>query len=188
MSNSLRPHGLQHARRPCSSPNPKACSNSCPSSWWCYPTIILCCPLLLPPSIFPSIRVFSNESFLHIKLTQYWSVSFSISPPNEYSELITFRIEWFDLLAVQDTLTSLLQHHSLKASILLRSAFCMIQLSHPYTTTRKIKCNSPGQNTGVGSLSPFSRGSSQPRNWTQVSLITGGFFISWGKREDHNFN
>ena len=97
----------------------------------------LCHPLLLPPSIFPSIRVFFNESVLHIRWPKYWSFSFSISPSNEYSELISFRIDWFDLLAVQGTLKSLLQHHSSKASILRHSAFFIVQLSHPYMTTRK---------------------------------------------------
>ena len=99
--------------------------------------LILCCPLLLLPSIFPSIRVFSNESALHISWPKYWGFSFSISPSNEYSGLIFFRIVWLDLLAVQGTLKSLLQHHSLKASILQRSAFFMVQLSHPYMTTGK---------------------------------------------------
>ena len=99
--------------------------------------LILCCPLLLLPSIFPSIRVFSNESVLHIRWPKYWSFSFSISPSNEYSGLISFRIDWFDLLAVQGTLKSLLQHHSSKASILQHSAFHMIQLSHPNRTTGK---------------------------------------------------
>ena len=99
--------------------------------------LILCCPLLLPPSIFPSIRVFSNESALHTKWPQYWSFSFSISPSNEYSELISFRIDWFDHLAVQGTLKTLLQHHSSKAPILQCSAFFTVQLSHPYMTTGK---------------------------------------------------
>ena len=94
-------------------------------------------PLLLLPSIFPRIRVFSNESALHIRCPKYWSFSFSISPSNEYSGLISFRIDWLDLLAVQGTLKSLLQHHSSKASILLRSAFFTVQLSHPYATTGK---------------------------------------------------
>ena len=97
--------------------------------------LILCCPLLLLPSIFPSIRVFSNESVLHIRCPKYWSISFSISPSNEYSELISFRIDWFDLIAVQGTLKSLLQHHSSKASILQQSSFFTVQLSHPYVTT-----------------------------------------------------
>ena len=100
--------------------------------------LILCCPLLLPPSIFPSIRIFSNESVLHIRWPKYWSFSFSISPSNEYSGLISFRMDWSDLLAVQGTLKSLLQHHSSKASILLHSAFFMVQLSYPYMTSGKI--------------------------------------------------
>ena len=99
--------------------------------------LILCRPLLLPPLIFPSIRVFSNESVLHIRWLKYWSFSFSISPSNEYSGLISFRIDWLDLLAVQRTLKSFLQHHSRKASILWRSAFFTVQLSHPYKTTGK---------------------------------------------------
>ena len=100
--------------------------------------LILCCPLLLPPIIFPSIWVFSSESVLPIRWPKYWNFSFSISPSNEYSGLISFRIDWFDLLALQGTLKSLLQHHSSKASILLLSAFLMVQLSHPYMTTGEI--------------------------------------------------
>ena len=99
--------------------------------------LILCCPLLLLPSIFPSIRVFSSELAVHIKWPKYWNFSFSISLSNEYSGLISFRIDCFDLLAVQGTLKSLLQHHSSKASILRRSAFFMVLLSHPYMTTGK---------------------------------------------------
>ena len=99
--------------------------------------LILCHPLLLQPSIFPSIRIFSSESVLHIRWPMYWSFSFGISPSNEYSGLISFRIDWFDLLAVQGTLKSLLQHHSSKASVLWCSAFFIIQLSHPYMTTGK---------------------------------------------------
>ena len=99
--------------------------------------LIFCRPLLFPPSIFPSIRSFSNESVLRIRWPKYWSFSFSISPSNEYSELISFRIDWFDLLAVQGTLKSLLQHHSLKASILHCSAFFIVQRSLPYMTTGK---------------------------------------------------
>ena len=94
--------------------------------------LILCCPFLLPPSIFSSIRVFSNESVLHIRWPKYWSCSFSISPSNEYSGLISFRMDWLDLLAVQGTLKSLLQYHSSKASILQHSACFIVQLSHPY--------------------------------------------------------
>ena len=112
VSNSLRPHGLQHDRPPCPSPAPGTCSNSCPLCLMPSHHLILCRPLLLLPSIFPSIRVFSNESVLCIRWPKYWSLSFSISPSNEYSGLISFRIDWLDLLAVQGTLKSLLQHHS----------------------------------------------------------------------------
>ena len=99
--------------------------------------LILCHPLLLPPLIFPSIRVFSNESAFHIRWPKYWSFSFNISPSNEYSGLISFRMDWLDLLAAQGTLKSLLQHHSSEASILCCSAFFIVQLSHPYMTTGK---------------------------------------------------
>ena len=99
--------------------------------------LILCHPLLFSPSIFPSTRVFSNESAIHIRWSKYWSFSFNISPSNEYSGLISFRMDWLDLLAVQGTLRSLLQHHSSKASILRCSAFFIVQLSHPYMTTGK---------------------------------------------------
>ena len=99
--------------------------------------LILCRPLLLLPPILPSVRLFSNESTLHMRWPEYWSFSFSISPSNEYSGLISFRMDWFDLLAVQGTLKSLVQHHSSKTSILCCSAFFMVQFSHPYMTTRK---------------------------------------------------
>ena len=99
--------------------------------------LILCCPFFLLPSIFPSIRVFSNESALHIKWSKYWTFSFNISPSNEHPGLISFKMDWLDLLAVQGTLKSLLQHHSSKASILLHSAFFIVQLSHPSMTTGK---------------------------------------------------
>ena len=137
MSDSLWPHELQHATPPCPSPTPRVYANSCPLRRWCHP--ITAHPLfpLLPPSIFPSISVFSNESVLQIRWPKYWSFSFSISPSNEYSWLISFRIDWLDLLAVQGTLKSLLQHHSSKASILWRLAFFTVQLSHPYMTTGK---------------------------------------------------
>ena len=119
LSNSLRPHGLQHARPPCPSPTPKVYSNLCPLSRWCHPSnhLILCHPLLLLPSIFPSIRVFSNELALLIRWPKYWSFSFNMSPSNEHPGMISFRMDWLDLLAVQGTLKSLLQHHSLKASM-----------------------------------------------------------------------
>ena len=110
--------------------------------------------LLFPPSIFPSTRVFSNESALHIRWPEYWGFSFSISPSNEYSGIISFRMDWLDLLAVQGTLKSLLQHHSSKASIFQCSAFLMVQLSHPYTTTGKTIALS--RQTFVGkSMSPL---------------------------------
>ena len=146
MSHSLRPHGLQHARPSCSSPTPRIYSNSRPLSRWCHPAIsssvipfscLLCRPLLLSPSIFPSIRVFSNESALCIRWPKYWSLSFSISPSNKHPVLISFRMDWLDLFAVQRTLKSLLQHHSSKASIFQHSAFFLVQLSHPYMTTGK---------------------------------------------------
>ena len=111
MSDSLRPHGLQHARLPYPSPTSRIYSNSCPSRWWCHPTTSSCHPLLLLPSIFPSIRVFSNQSVLYIRWPKYWSFSFNISPCNEYSGLISCRMDWLDLLEVQGTLKSLLQHH-----------------------------------------------------------------------------
>ena len=142
MSDSLWPRGLQHARLPCPSPTPRACSNSCPLSWWMPSNhLILCHPLLLP-SIFPSIRVFSKESVLCIRWPKYWSFSFNISPSNEYAGLISFRIDWFDLLAVQGTLNSLLQHHSSKASILRHSAIFMVQLTSYMTTGKTIPLTS----------------------------------------------
>ena len=109
------------------------------SIWVSKPSnhLILCRPLLLLPSIFPSIRVFTNESVLHIRWPKYWSFSFKISPSNEYLGLISFRMDWLDLLADQGTLKSLFQHHSSRASILWRSAFFIFQLSHPYMTTGK---------------------------------------------------
>ena len=137
MSNSLRLHGLHHARHPCLSLFPELSSNSSPLSRWCHPTILSGCPLLLLPSVFPSIRVFSNESALCIRWPNYWSFKFSISPSTEYSGLISFRIDWFDLLAVQKILKSLLQHHSSKASVFRHSAFSMVQLSQTYMTTGK---------------------------------------------------
>ena len=136
VSDCLRPHGLQHTRLPCPPPAPRACSNSCPSVMLSN-HLILCRPLLLLPSIFPRIRVFFNKSVLHIRWPKYQSFSFSISPSNEYSGLISFRMDWLDLLAIQGTLKSLLQHHSSKASVPWPSAFFMLQFSHPYMTTGK---------------------------------------------------
>ena len=173
--------------------------------------LILCRPLLLLPSIFPSMRVFSNELALCIRWPKYWSFIFSISPSNEYSRLISFRMDWLDLLAVQGTLKSLLQHHSLKASVLPHSAFFMVQLSYPHMTTGnttaltrwtfagKVKVFQshptlwgPMKYIAHGILqarllewvaSPFSRASSQPTDQTQVSSIEGGFFTNWTIKE-----
>ena len=138
MSDSLWAHGLQHARPPCQSSTPGVYSNPMsidsvmPSNH-----LILCHPLLLLPSIFPSMRVFSSESVLCIRWPKYWSFSFNISPSKEHSGLISIGMDWLDLLAVQVTLKSLLQHHSSKASILRCSAFFIVQLLHPYMTTGK---------------------------------------------------
>ena len=140
VSDSLGPHESQHARRPCPSLNPGVHSDSRPLSQWCHPAIsssVL--PLLLLPPIPLSIRVSSNESTLRMRWPKYWSFSFNIIPSKEHTELISFRMDWLDLLAVQGTLKSLLQHHSSKASILQHSAFFTVQLSHPYMTTgRKV--------------------------------------------------
>ena len=119
------------------SPAPGVYPNSCPLSWWCHNHLILCHPLLPLPSNFPNIRVFSNESALHIRWPKCWSFNFSISPSNEHSGLISFRMDWLDLLAIQGTLKSLLQHHSSKVSIFQHSAFFIVQPSHPYMTTGK---------------------------------------------------
>ena len=139
MSNSLRPHESQHARPPCPSPTPGVHSDSRPSIESVTPSshLILCYPLFLLPPIPPSIRGFSNESTLRMRWPKYWSFSFSNIPSKETSRLISFRMDWLDLLAVQGTLKSLLQHHSSKASILWRSAFFTVQLSHPYMTAGK---------------------------------------------------
>ena len=134
VSDSLRPHVLQPARPPCPSPTPGVYSNSCPLSRWCH--LILCYPLLLLPSVFPSIRVFSNKLVLHIRWKKY--SSFSISPSSEHPGLISSKMDWLDLLAVQGTLKSLCQYQSSKASILWRSAFFIVPLSHPYMTTGKV--------------------------------------------------
>ena len=137
VSNSATPWTAAH-RLPCPSLSPRACSNPCPLSELMpsnHP--VLCRPLLFLPSICPSISVFSNESALCIRWPKYWSFSFNISPSNEYSGLISFRIDWFDLREVQWTLKSRLQHQSSKASILQCTAFFMVQLSRPYMTTGK---------------------------------------------------
>ena len=137
MSDSLWPHGQQHARLPCPAPTQSLLKLMSIKLVMLSNHLILCHPLLLPPSIFPSIRVCSNESVHHKRWPKYQSFSFSISPSNEYSGLIFFRSHWLDILTVQGTLKSLLQHRSSKASIFWRSAFFIVQLSHPYMTTRK---------------------------------------------------
>ena len=138
MSDSLQPHGLQHSRSPCPSSSSGICTNSCPLSWWCHLIISFSVtPFSSCLQSFPAIRVFFKESVLCTRWPKYWS--FSISPFNEYSGLISFRIDWFDLLAFQRTEKSLFQHHSSKLSILRCSAFFIVQLSHPYMTTGKTK-------------------------------------------------
>ena len=196
MSDCLQPHGLQHARLPCPSSTPGACSNSCPSSEWRHPTIsssvipFSSCLQSLPAS--SSFQM--SHLILRIRWPKYWSFSFSISPSNEHSGLIFFRMDWFYLLEVQETLKSLLQYHSSKASILWYSAFFMVQLSHPYVTTgktialtrRTFVCN-PMDYTVRGILQdrilewvdfPYSRVSSQSRDRTQISRIAGRFFTN----------
>ena len=137
MSDSLQSHGLQHNRLHCPPSTPRTCSNSVHQVSDAIQPSHPLLPLLLLPSIFLSIRVFSSESVLRIKWPKHWSFSFSISPSNEYSRLISFRMDWFDLPEVQGALRSLLQHHSSKASMLWPSVFFMVQLSHPYVTTGK---------------------------------------------------
>ena len=136
-SDSLRHHGLQHTRPPCPSPTPGVYSNSCPLNWWCHPTISSSVIFLLQPSIFPSIKVFLKESALHIRWPKYWRFSFNFNLSNEHPGLISFRMDWLDLLAVQGTPKSLLQHHSSKASVLWHSDFFIVQPSHPCMTTEK---------------------------------------------------
>ena len=137
MSNSLWPHGLQHTRFHSSSLSPRVCSNSCPELAVLSNHLLLFHPFFLVPSVFPNTRVFSSESALRIRWPNYWSFSFSfsISPSNEYSGLISFRMDWLDLFAVQGTLKSFFQHHNSKASVVWCAAFFMAQLSHLYMTT-----------------------------------------------------
>ena len=152
MSDSLWPHGLQHARPPCPSPTPSLPKLSSIELVMPSNHLILCC-CLLPPSIFPSIRVFPKESVLCTRCLKYWSFSFSISPSNEYSGLVSFRINWFDLLALQGSLKSLLQHHSSKVSILQHSAFFTVRLSHSYMTAGKTIALT--RHTFVGKVMPL---------------------------------
>ena len=139
VSDSLRPHESQHARPPCPSPTPGVTQTHVHRVGNAIQPSHLCCPLLLLPPIPPSIRVFSNESTLHTRWPKYWSFSFNIIPSNEHPGLISFKMDRLDLLAVQGTLKSLLQHHSSKASVLHHSAFFKVQLSHPYMTTGKTR-------------------------------------------------
>ena len=209
MSNSLQP---MDTRLPCPSPTPRACSNSCPSSWWCHPTM----PSVVPFSClqsFPDSGSFPRSPFFRIRWPKYWSFSFSITRSNEYSGLISCRIDWLELLAVQGTLKSLLQHHSSKASILQHSAFFIVQLSHPYMTTGKTIALTEVKWSEVAQSCPTlydpmdctllcssvqgifqarvlewvaissSRGSSWPRDWTQVSHTAGRRFTIWATRE-----
>ena len=133
VSDSLRPHGPQHARPPCPSPTPRVHPNPRPLNQWCHPTISSSVvPFSSCPQSLPASGSFSNESALRIRWPKYRSFSFNIRPSSEHPGLISFRMDWLDLLAVQGTLKSLLQHHSSKASILLRSGFLIVQLSHPY--------------------------------------------------------
>ena len=144
-SDSLQPDGWQHTRPPCPSSSPEVCPSSCPLHLWCHPAIsssdtLFSSPQSLPASgTFPETQLFTSDDQInvHIRWPKYWSFRFSISPSNEYSGLISLKIDCFDLLAVQETLRSLLQHHGLKASILQRSAFFTVQLSQLYVTTRK---------------------------------------------------
>ena len=138
MSDSLQPHGLQHIRLPCPSLSPRACSYSCPLSWWCHPTISSSVvPFFSHLQSFPASGCFQMSPFFTSGGQSIGSFSFSISPSKEHSGLLSFRMDWLDLLAVQGTLKSLLQHHSSKAPIFQCSAFFIVQLSHPYMTTGK---------------------------------------------------
>ena len=137
VSDSLRPHESQDARPPCPSPTPGVHPNSCPLRRLCHPTISSSVIPFSSCPQSPSSRIFSNKSALRIRWPKYWSFSFNISPSNEYPGLISFRMDWLDLLAVQGTLKSLFQHHSSKVSIIWHSAFFVIQLLHPYMTTGK---------------------------------------------------
>ena len=144
--------------------------------------LILCCPLLLLPSIFPNIRVFSNESALHIRWPKYWSFSFSISPSNEHPGLISFRMDWLDLLTVQGTLKSLLWYHSSKASVLQRSAFFMVQFSHPHPTTGKTTALTRQTFTGIAQFTELPAGPMHTARMcpAKVCKIPGRFTVTGG--------
>ena len=154
MSKSLKPHGLQQLRPPCPSPTPGVYSKSCPLSWWCHPTISSSVvPFSSCLQSFPASGSFPVSQLFHIRWPKYWSFRFSISPSHEYSGLISLRIDWFHLLAVQGFLKHLLQHHNSKASILQHSAFFIVQLSHPYMTTGKAIALT--RRTFIGNVSVF---------------------------------
>ena len=155
VSDSLRPHEPQHTRPPCPSPSPEVHPNPCPLSRWCHPTISTSVvPFSSHLQSFPASGSFSKELALHISWPKYWIFSFSISPSNEYPGLISFRMDWLDLLVVHGTLKSLLQHHSSKASNLWLSAFFMVQPSHPYMITGKTIAltNGPCQQSNVSAF------------------------------------
>ena len=138
VSDSLQPHGPQHTRPPCPLPNHRVHPNSCPLSWWCYSTISSSVvPFSSRLQSFPASGYCPMSWLFHIRWPKYWSFTFNISPSSEYSRLISFRMDWLDLPAVQRTLKSLLQHHSSKASILQHLAFFIVQFSHPFMTTGK---------------------------------------------------
>ena len=137
MFDSLQPQGLQHPKLFCPLLSPRLCPTSCPLTWWCHPVISSSVALFSCPQAFPASGSFSNESALCIRWPKYWSFTFNISPSNEYPGLISLRMDWLDISAVQRTFKHLLQHHRSKASILRRSAFFTVQLSHPYMTTGK---------------------------------------------------
>ena len=155
VSDYLLSRGLQHARLPCPSPSAVACSNSCPSIQWCHPTILSSViPFSSCLQSFPASG-FSNQSPRCIRWPKHWSFSFSISPSNEYSGLISFRIDSFDLLAIQGTLKSLLQHYNSKASILQHSPFFLVQLSYPFMTTGKTVALTKWTSAGKSNASAF---------------------------------
>ena len=169
---------MQHTSLPCPSPTTAVYSNSYPLSWWCHPIIS---SSVIPfssclQSIFPSIRVFPNELVLPIRWPKYWSFSFSISPSNEYSGLISFRIDWLELLEVQGILKSVFQYHSSKASILRHSAFFIVQLSHPYMTTGKTIVLTRWTFVGKVMSLPFNMPSRLVMRFLQRSKL---LLISW---------
>ena len=189
VSDSLWAHELQHTRLPCPSPTPGVYPNSCPLGQWTFNHLILCRPPLFLPSIFPSIRVFSNESALRIRWPKYWSFSFNINPSNGHLGPIFFRMDWLDLLAVQGTLKSLLQHHSSKASTLQHSAFFIVQLSHRYMTTGKTIALTRWTFVGKVMSLLFNMWSTPLLNCSKLSLSKYLFFfhLGWPPPGQHQF-